>query len=83
MINDYQYLLEMQQKGGEFFKRSLEKQNTISGLSNASNNKLSGVDAKEQWTGELVLNAYIQKQRKRNWMMRYSRLSRVIRNFPF
>lgn len=61
MINDYQYLLEMQQKGGEFFKRSLEKQNTISGLSNASNNKLSGVDAKEQWTGELVLNAYIQK----------------------
>lgn len=61
MINDYQYLLEMQQKGGEFFKRSLEKQNTISGLSNTSNNKLSGVDAKEQWTGELVLNAYIQK----------------------
>lgn len=26
-----------------------------------SNKKLSGVDAKEQWTGELVLNTYIQK----------------------
>lgn len=32
-----------------------------SGTSGTGNKKLSGVDAKEQWTGELVLNAYIQK----------------------
>lgn len=54
-----------------------------SGTGGTGNKKLSGVDAKEQWTGELVLNAYIQKQQKRNWTMRYSRLFRAIRNFPF
>lgn len=32
MIQDYEYVLELQQKGSEFQKRSLEKQNTILNL---------------------------------------------------
>lgn len=34
---------------------------TGTGVGGTGNNKLSGVDAKEQWTGELVLSTYIQK----------------------
>lgn len=36
MIEDYEYALELQQKGYEFQKRSLEKQNTVLGLNGTS-----------------------------------------------
>lgn len=38
MIEDYEYALELQQKGYEYQKRSLEKQNTVLGLNSSSTN---------------------------------------------
>lgn len=39
MIEDYEYALELQQKGFEYQKRSLEKQNTIIGLNKGGSGK--------------------------------------------
>lgn len=47
MIEDYEYALELQQKGYEYQKRSLEKQNTVLGLSGSTtNNKKDTIVAK-------------------------------------
>lgn len=43
MIEDYEYALELQQKGYDYQKRSLEKQNTISSLNNSSNSKKDSI----------------------------------------
>ena len=39
MIEDYEYALELQQKGFEYQKRSLEKQNTVIGLNKGGSGK--------------------------------------------
>lgn len=39
MIEDYEYVLELQQRGNEYQKRSLEKQNTILNLRNRGSEK--------------------------------------------
>lgn len=42
MIEDYEYALELQQKGYEYQKRSLEKQNTVLGLNSSTTNSKKG-----------------------------------------
>lgn len=46
MIEDYEYVVELQQRSYDYQKRSLEKQNTVLGLNNTTNSKKDTIVAK-------------------------------------
>ena len=53
MIEDYEYVLELQQRGYEYQKRALEKQNTVLGLQSNTGKSVAPIYNNEQLNEEI------------------------------